>query len=148
VDNDNESYDQCYFVNVPTSYNEAINCESAAKWLQAMEEEIETLEHNETFSLTELPREKTAVGGKWTFAIKGNDESPVCKARYVVRGFSQVGGIDFTGTISRTARMESIRILVQLAVQNDWLLEQMDVKGAYLHAPTECNVYVKQSPGY
>ena len=32
VDNDNESYDQCYFVNVPTSYNEATNCENAVKW--------------------------------------------------------------------------------------------------------------------
>ena len=31
VDNDNESCDQCYFVNVPTSYNEAISCENAAK---------------------------------------------------------------------------------------------------------------------
>jgi len=44
--------------------------------------------------------------------------------------------------------MESIRILVQLAVQNGWLLEQMDVKGAYPHAPIECEVYVKQPPGY
>ena len=32
VDNDNESYDYCYFVNVPTCHNEAINCEEAAKW--------------------------------------------------------------------------------------------------------------------
>ena len=80
VDNDNESYDYCYFVNVPTSYNEAITCEEAAKWQQAMDEEIETLEHNETFSLTELPNDKTAVGGKWVFAIKGNEESPVYKA--------------------------------------------------------------------
>jgi len=59
-------------VNVPTSCNEAIKSKSAAKWLQAMDEEIETLEHNEPFSHTELPKEKTAVGGKWTFAIKGN----------------------------------------------------------------------------
>ena len=129
-------------MNVPTSYNEATNCENAAEWLQAMDEEIETLEHNETFSRTELPKDKTAVGGKWVFAIKGNKESPVYKAPYVVRGFSQVEGIDFTGTFSPTARMESIRIPVQLAVQNGWLLEQMDVKGVYLHAPIECEVYV------
>ena len=109
---------------------------------------IETLEHKETFSLTELPKDKAAVGVKWAFAIKGNEESPVYKARYVARGFSQVEGIDFTENFSPTARMESIRMLVQLAVQNNWLLEQMDVKGAYLHAPIECDVYVKQPPGY
>ena len=113
-----------------------------------MDEELETLEHNEAFSLTKLPKDKAAVGGKWVFAIKGNEESPVYKARYVARGFSQVEGIDFTETFSPTARMESIRMLVQLAVQNNWLLEQMDVKGAYLHPPIECDVYVKQPPGY
>ena len=62
--------------------------------------------------------------------------------------FSQVEGIDFGETFSSTWRMKSIRILVQLAVQNDWLLKQMDVKGAYLHAPIECDVYVKQPPSY
>ena len=62
--------------------------------------------------------------------------------------FSQVEGIDFGETFSSTWRMKSIRILVQLAVQNDWLLKQMDVNGAYLHAPIECDVYVKQPPGY
>ena len=98
VDNDNELYDYCYFVNVPTSYNEAVNCENAAKWQKAMDEEIETLEHNDTFSLSELPKDKTAVGGKWVFAIKGNEESPIYKARYVARGFSQIEGIDFTET--------------------------------------------------
>ena len=52
-----------------------------------MDEEIEILEHNETFSLTEFPIQKPAVGGKWVFTIKGNEESPVYKARYVARGF-------------------------------------------------------------
>ena len=47
-----------------------------------------------------------------------------------------------------TARMESVRILTQLAVQNDWMMHQMDVKGAYLHAPIECDVYVEQPDGF
>ena len=44
--------------------------------------------------------------------------------------------------------MESVRTLIELAVQKDWLLHQMDVKGAYLHAPIECDIYVSQRPGY
>ena len=95
-----------------------------------------------------MPKEKTAVGGKWVFVIKGNKESPVYKARYVARGFSQVEGIDFTETVSPTVRIESIQTLVQLAVQNDWLLEQMDIKGKCLHTLIECDVYGKQPPGY
>ena len=145
---DNDSYDYCYLLNAPATYHEAMRCEDAEQWTKAMDEEIETLQKNETFSLSELPKDKTAVGGKWVYAIKGNKESPVYKARYVARGFSQVEGIDFTETFSPTARMESIRMLIQLAIQNDWLLQQMDVKGAYLHAPIECDVYVTQPQGY
>ena len=39
-------------------------------------------------------------------------------------------------------------MLVQIAVQENWLLHQMDVKGGYLQAPIECEVYVQQPPGY
>ena len=39
-------------------------------------------------------------------------------------------------------------MLVQIAVQEDWLLHMMDVKGAYLNAPIECEAYVQQPPGY
>ena len=44
--------------------------------------------------------------------------------------------------------MKSVRMLVQIAVQENWLLHQMDVKGGYLQAPIECEVYVQQPPGY
>ncbi|XP_057310095.1 uncharacterized protein LOC130648091 [Hydractinia symbiolongicarpus] len=44
--------------------------------------------------------------------------------------------------------MESICTLLQVAVQEDWNIHQMDVKGAYLHAPIECQVYVQPAPGY
>lgn len=44
--------------------------------------------------------------------------------------------------------MESVRILTQLAVQNDWKMHQIDVKGAYLHAPIECDVFVEQPEGF
>ena len=75
--------------------------------------------------------------------IKDDDEKCVYKARYVAKGYSQVQGTDYLETFSPTTRMESVRMLVQLAVQNNCLLHQMDVKSAYLHAPIECDVYVR-----
>ena len=50
VDNGNELYDYCYFVNVPTNYDEAMSCKDAEKWKQAMDEEIETLEYNDVLT--------------------------------------------------------------------------------------------------
>ena len=37
----------CYFVNIPKKYPEAMSCKDAAKWKQAINEEIATLENNE-----------------------------------------------------------------------------------------------------
>ena len=148
VEDDNELPDYCYLLNLPTNYAEAVKGEDAEKWKHAMDEEMNSLKSNNTFTVTELPKEKTVVGEKWVYTVKGNPENPVYKARFVAKGYSQIAGVDFSETFSPTARMESIRMLVQVAIQKDWSLHQMDVKGAYLHAPIECDVYVQQPQGY
>ena len=37
---------------------------------------------------------------------------------------------------------------MQLAVNDDLLVHQMDVKSAYLHAPIGCDIYVCRIKGY
>jgi len=44
--------------------------------------------------------------------------------------------------------MESVRTVIQIAIQNDLILNQMDVKCAYLHAPIDEDVFVTQPQGY
>ena len=113
VADDNEQQNYCYFLNTPTSYNEAISGTDSANWKRAMDEEIESLEGNETFTVTELPPDKTVVGRKWVYTVKGSVENSVYKDRYVARGFSQKEGIDYSETFSPTARMESVRMLAR-----------------------------------
>ena len=50
--------------------------------------------------------------------------------------------------LAPTARMESVRILMQLVVNFDLLLRQVDVNSIYLHAQLKCDVYVSQTPGF
>ena len=70
------------------------------------------------------------------------------KARYVARGYSQIPGIDYDETFSPTTRFTTIRMLLQKAVNESLHLHQMDVKGAYLNAPIDKDIYVQQPPGY
>ena len=44
--------------------------------------------------------------------------------------------------------MNSIRMISQIAIENDLEIHQMDVKAAYLNAQIDCDVYVKQPEGY
>ena len=144
--------DYCYRMvcsSVPRTFGEAMDSPKSLIWADAMKEEISSLKENNTYTLTTLPKGKTAVGGRWVFAVKNNaDESETYKARYVAKGYSQVAGIDYKETFSPTANMTSIRTLMQMAAQYDLKLHQMDVKTAYLNAPIDCEVYIEQPEGF
>ncbi len=142
--------DYCYRTyDIPTSYSQAIHSPEGSKWEKAMNDEIEALERNETFELVPPPKGREVVGGKWVYAVKtGPNKAETHKARYVAKGYSQIPGIDYHETFSPTARMSSIRVLVQHATQKDMLVHQMDVKTAYLNAPIDCEIFMEQPEGY
>ena len=134
---------------VPKTYNEAVKSDDAEQWQMAMMEEITALEENDTYEVSPLPKDRTAVAGRWVYQVKeqANGQKRY-KARYCAKGFKQVRGIDFSETFSPTARMSSIRLLLQLAVQNDYTIHQMDVQSAYLNAPIDHTIYVEQPLGF
>lgn len=114
-----------------------------------MDEEIKSLEDNQTFTLTKLPEGRKTVGGKWVYSVKGDvDGHDKYKARFVAKGYSQRAGIDYGETFSPTANLTSVRVLMQKAAQEDLILHQMDVKTAYLHAPIDHDIYMEQPEGY
>ena len=142
--------DYCYRTHdILTSYSHALHSPERNKWKKAMDDEIEALESNETFELVPPPKGREVVGGKWVYTVKtGPDKAETYKARYVAKGYSQIPGIDYHETFSPTARMSSIRVLLQQAIQNDMLVHQMDVKTAYLNAPIDCEIFIEQPEGY
>ena len=143
--------DYCYraVCGVPQTFGEAIRSANSKEWRKAMDEEVQSLNDNNTFTLTTLPIGKKPVGGKWVYSIKsdvnGRDKY---KARFVAKGYSQVLGIDYGETFSPTANLTSVRVLLQKAAQENLLLHQMDVKTAYLHAPIDYEIYINPPEGY
>ena len=78
----------------PKIIKEAINDED---WVSAMNEEIEKIERNKTWTLVPRPKGKNVIGTKWVFRNKLNEDGEVCKnkARLVCKGYSQEEGIDY-----------------------------------------------------
>ena len=74
----------------PTTVKDGLSSPDKAKWMSAMEKEIESLRKNDVWELVDLPKGRKAVGSKWVFKIKTDAEGSVerFKARLVAQGFS------------------------------------------------------------
>jgi len=66
----------------------------------------------------------------------------------VIRGFEQVHGIDFNETFAPVAKFVTVRVLLALAAHNNWEIEQMDVKTAFLHPALNEEVFMAIPEGY
>ena len=131
----------------PVSVEEAVK---DRKWIEAMKDELKSIEKNETWQLCTLPSGKKPISVKWVYKVKEklNGEIAKYKARLVARGFLQKEGIDFTDVFTPVARIETIRLIVAIASYRGWPLHQMDVKSAFLNGWLDEEVYVSQPPGF
>ena len=135
----------------PSTYLEAIQSAHSDKWVVAMNEEMESLHKNGTWTLVQPPKGKKIVGCKWVFKKKevaSGVEDARYKARLVAKGFSQVQGVDFNDVFSPVVKHSSIRVLLALVTMYDLELEQLDVKTAFLHGELDEKIYMKQPEGF
>ena len=114
-----------------------------------MDDEMRSLEKNDTWVLTELPVGKRALLNKWVFRIKTKpDGKRRLKARLVVKGYSQRKGIDYAEIFSPVVKLTSIRILLSIVASENLHLEQMDVKTTFLHGDLDKEIYMQQPEGF
>ncbi|CAJ2637748.1 unnamed protein product [Trifolium pratense] len=131
----------------PLNYRDALK---SNVWKRAMEEELKSIEKNQTWKLVDLPDKKKKIDVKWVFKVKLNPDGTMSKhkARLVARGFLQKHGIDYNEVFAPVARIETVRLVVALACKNKWSLYHLDVKSAFLNGPLDEEVYVSQPPGF
>ncbi|WVZ20115.1 hypothetical protein V8G54_007437 [Vigna mungo] len=131
----------------PITWRQAIDMK---EWKEAMIEELRSIERNRTWNLVELPQHKRAIEVKWIFKTKYKPSGEIAKlkARLVANGFLQQQGVDYTDVYAPVARLETVRLVVVVAVFSSWRIQQLDVKSAFLNGPLEEEVYVRQPPGF
>ena len=120
------------------------------EWKNAMKIEMEALEKNKTWDLVELPKGKSPVGCKWVFTVKYKADGSLerYKARLVAKGYTQTYGIGYLETFALVAKMNTVRVLLSLAANLGWCMQQFDVKNAFLHGDLDEEIYMEIPPGF
>jgi histone deacetylase 1/2 len=115
--------------------NEAL---ASDDWRAAMDTEFDALMKNETWHL--VPQSgQNIIDCKWVFKVKQKADGSIdhLKACLVAKGFKQWYGLDYEDIFSPVVKAVIIRLVLYLAMTNNWNIRQLDVQNMFLHGILE-----------
>lgn len=88
------------------------------------------------------------LSGKVVMKTKRNKDGVIFKRkmRWVVRGFEQLYGRDYTQTYAGVCRSATWKIAIAMAAIFDLEIDQMDAATAFLNSSTDDDIYVEIPP--
>lgn len=122
-------------IRIPRSYDEAISDPIyGSKWKEAILKELTALASFGTWRI--IPRKEstgTISSTRWVFDVKFGPDGRIdrFKARLVARGNEQSND-DFDETFAPVFRLESLRILIAIAVQYGMAAHLLDAQNAFV----------------
>lgn len=131
---------------IPSGYRKAMCSPDKDKWNVAIQEELQSLINNGTWSVVTCPEEAKAIGSKWVYDIKPgmNDEPIRYKAHLVAKGYSQRPGQDFGETHASVVTYNAFRMLMSTITAKDLEAKQVHIKTAFLNGRLEEEIYLQQ----
>jgi len=133
----------------PVSYADAMSRPDASLWLKAMEEELVSINKNDTWKLCELPPDRKAIGTKWVLKKKIEADGSVrYKARIVAKGYAQVAELDYNDTYAPVVRIESVRVFLAIVAFFNLYMIQGDFVTAFLNSVADITLFLTQPEGF
>ncbi|RVW25499.1 Retrovirus-related Pol polyprotein from transposon TNT 1-94 [Vitis vinifera] len=92
---------------IPNNVREAL---ADPRWKTAMNEEMKSLQKNETWELVECPPGKKPVRCRWIYTVKYKADGSIerFKAKLVAKGYTQTYGIDYTETFALVTKINTV----------------------------------------
>ena len=130
----------------PTTYAEA---STNPNWVYAIHKEIKALSDNHTWDVVTLPHNKKPIGNRWVYKVKLRSDGTLkrFKTRLVANGYNQKLGVDYEETFSPVVKMTTIRCILAVTANHDWIVHQLDVNNAFSHEDLHEEVYMTMPQG-
>jgi hypothetical protein len=128
------------------SYKKTMNDSSREEWVKIMKNENIFFLINEIWTLINFFKNRRVFRDKWIYKIKREEHHEILryKTRWVIREFEQIEKLDYTKTFVSMIKSMSYKTMYVIIVVNDWKIEQMNVKTAFLYDKIHENVFVVQ----
>ena len=135
---------------VPKTRTKMLRHSQSHKFIEGEKKELDSLRKMNAWELVDLPKGKRLMESGWVYDVKtGMDGEIIHKSRFVAKGYSQVYGMDYFEVFSPTMQIKTFRTLLALhSGERDINMECWDVSSAFLFAPMEEEVYIRQPRGY
>jgi hypothetical protein len=133
----------------PRNLNDAFSGPDATQWKAALDEELASLAEKKVFRVVPRPKNAKVIGVRPVMRIKVNADGGIerYKLRLVAQGFNQKKGVDYKESYSPTLGMDVVRVIADIAAEEDLELHQLDISTAYLNGELKEEVYVMPPDG-
>lgn len=125
----------------------ALSSPERSDWLAAINKEFSTLTSNGTWKAAKPPPGNRPLPSGVILRLKRDSTGRPArfKARLVARGNFQSEVNDYTELYAPVACIELVRVLLSISVSKGWVVHQVDVKGAFLHAalPDSDDIWIR-----
>ena len=117
---------------------------NAKEWQEAPDYKISQLEKHGTWVVQDLPPGQTAIPCSEVVRVKRGPNGKVqsYRVRIVARDHRWVEGVNYTETFLAAAKMPTICVVLTNAAHQDWEIEHVNIKSAYLNAPLKEEIYM------
>lgn len=134
---------------VPQNVCDVNGRDDEKQWRRAMEREIDSMKKNNTWTEITLPKTGEILKTRWVFASKPLEREieDQYKARLVVKGCGQRKSFDYDNIYSPVAKMPTIRTLLSVGNQYNYVFKQLDVKTAFLNGELKEDIYIYPPEG-
>jgi hypothetical protein len=133
----------------PKNQRESRMRSDADLWIAGEKREMETLLSMDTYTIVPLPAGCSELGSMFQYQLKtgSNGETLQHKARLCARG-DQQREHEYAETFAPTSRFAVLRMIMAMATQRNLKLKHWDIKGAFLCADIDKDIYLRLPPGY
>jgi hypothetical protein len=133
----------------PKTYGEILGRVDENEWLLAVEVELGNMKRHEVWVVAPKSPGTRELDTVWVFKRKFDADGELLKykARLCVRGFCQIEGIDYNDTFALTGRLATLCLILGIAAVEDFDIQQMDVRCAFLNGVPKEELFIKVPDG-